>query len=147
MERNQNMSQDFNIGDRIQTIVSPLNDENNGRKATPIGAQGTIITFMREKTRVLILFDETAPDRHQEATDYGISYAKAYRRCWWVDLAKLALAKQLTPEEKQVLKEQSIIEKCKQLDKNFKDYQAQKKRYGKAGIKFISFSKFCKGNY
>lgn len=144
MEKNQNMSQDFNIGDRIQTLVSPLDDEYTERGVTPKGTQGTILAFMREKKTALILFDEKASYKHSEGTLFGVSYGKAFHRCWWVSTNKLALAKQLTPEEKQILKEQSIVKKCKDLDDRFKNYQKTKKDYPK---KIFSFSDYCKGNY
>ena len=141
------MSQDFKIGDRIQTIVSPLNDEFGKIEETPIGAQGTILNIIKDQDKnihsVLILFDEPMSHRHTEATDFGVSYEKAYRKSWWVTIKMLQVTTPLTDKEKQTRKEQDIIKKCKFLDKRFKEYQ----RFKKSTKSSFSFSKYIKGNY
>lgn len=144
MERNHNMSQQFKygetlftVGDRIRTTVSPLNDEINGRKPTPIGEEGVIIAFKRNNT--LILFDNAVSNRHNEASAYGIPIKEARNRSWWVNYSKFTLAKSLSLEDKQKQKEQRIINKCKQLDANFIKYQKRPKR-----LKHMSFSQYKK---
>ena len=141
------MHQDFKIGNRVITIVSPLNDETGERAPTPYGSQGTIISFIKNENETilsaLILFDEPMPHRHTEATDFGVSYKKAQNQCWWVSIKMLCLTTPFTEEEKQAQKEQNIIKKCKFLDQKFKDYQKTKKDYKY----FCSFSQYIKGNY